>query len=235
MAFAAAALLCLPGAAAAATVDARSLRAVTRADPWQLSFTDRAGRVVLEEASGAGLGPVGTVGFRTAAGWFHATREIEGHAEGASYAATLETSDPLGRRIELRLQPVYEGYIALRARVTGGTTADVTATGIAFRARDGERYLGFGERSNAVDQRGGEVEHYTAEGPFQTEERPFVAGFVPPGDTARARTPPTSQCPGSCRAPVTGSCSTTPRRAATDWGSTTPALGASRCSRPSSR
>ena len=36
--------------------------------------------------------------------------------------------------------------------------------GIAFDARPGERYLGFGERSNAVDQRGREVESYVAEG-----------------------------------------------------------------------
>ena len=134
---------------------------------------------MLEEAGGPGVGPVGPVGFRTAGGWFHATRELEGRSEGDAYVATLATSDPLGRRIELRLEPQAGGEIAVRARVTGATVADVTATGIAFASRDGERYLGFGERSNAVDQRGREVEHYAAEGPFQTEERPFIPGFVP--------------------------------------------------------
>ncbi|HVH18930.1 MAG TPA: TIM-barrel domain-containing protein, partial [Myxococcota bacterium] len=55
------------------------------------------------------------------------------------------------------------------------------AIGIGFRARPGERYLGFGERSNAVDQRGQVVESYSAEGAFQPEERPFVPNaFVPP-------------------------------------------------------
>ena len=53
--------------------------------------------------------------------------------------------------------------------------------GIAFRARGGERYLGFGERSNAVDQRGHEVENYVAEGPYQADERAVRSrAFVPP-------------------------------------------------------
>jgi len=50
---------------------------------------------------------------------------------------------------------------------------------IAFPARPGERYLGFGERSNAVDQRGGEVEDYVAEGPYEEDERPVIPSFVP--------------------------------------------------------
>ena len=57
---------------------------------------------------------------------------------------------------------------------------DVLATGISFVAPPGERHLGFGERSNAVDQRGREVENYVAEGPYQEVERPFISGFVPP-------------------------------------------------------
>src|SRR5205085_171211 len=57
---------------------------------------------------------------------------------------------------------------------------DVDHAGIAFGAPPGERQLGFGERSNAVDQRGNTVENYVAEGPYQPDERPFIAGFVPP-------------------------------------------------------
>ena len=46
--------------------------------------------------------------------------------------------------------------IRLRASLSGLSTAatGVTALGIGFDARPAERYLGFGERSNAVDQRG---------------------------------------------------------------------------------
>ena len=141
---------------------------------------ERGGGTVLAEAPGAGSGPTGRLGFRTAAGWFHATRVIDGRRVGPAYEATLATSDPAGRRLALRLEPDAPGVIALGARVTGPDTAGVTHTGIAFRARGGERYLGFGERSNAVDQRGREVESYVAEGPFEEDERAFVPAFVPP-------------------------------------------------------
>jgi alpha-glucosidase (family GH31 glycosyl hydrolase) len=168
-------------AASAARVEAGPLQARTTETPWTLAFTDRDGRPVLTESPGTGTGPTGRLGFRTAAGWFHATRAVRSRAAGSTaYDATLATSDPLGRRIELRLERDAGGVIALSARVTGPAPADVTHTGIAFRARPGERYLGFGERSNAVDQRGREVESYVAEGPFEEDERAFVPAFVPP-------------------------------------------------------
>jgi alpha-glucosidase len=56
----------------------------------------------------------------------------------------------------------------------------VTATGIGFEAPATERYLGFGERSTGVDQRGREVENRVSDGPYQEHERPFIASFVPP-------------------------------------------------------
>ena len=46
------------------------------------------------------------------------------------------------------------------------------ALGIGFDARADERYLGFGERSNAVDQRGNVVENYVADGPYQPDGAP---------------------------------------------------------------
>ena len=108
------------------------------------------------------------VAFRTAAGEFHATRVIS----RAGSRVTLATNDPSGRRVKLRL---LRG--ALSARPLGGGVRSVE---IAFRARGGERYLGFGERSNAVDQRGRSVENYVAEGPFEQDERAAVPAFVPP-------------------------------------------------------
>ena len=108
------------------------------------------------------------VAFRTAAGEFHATRVIS----RAGSRVTLATNDPSGRRVKLRL---LRG--ALSARPLGGGVRSVE---IAFRARRGERYLGFGERSNAVDQRGRSVENYVAEGPFEQDERAAVPAFVPP-------------------------------------------------------
>jgi alpha-glucosidase (family GH31 glycosyl hydrolase) len=167
-----AAAVVAPQAAASQQLDAGSLRAHTTADPWSVTFADRAGRAVLAEARGA-------LGFRTSAGWFHARRAVGGSGGSRSFRVTLTTSDPLGRRLSVRLARDAEGVIALSARVTGPRLAEVTHTGIAFHARPPERYLGFGERSNAVDQRGNEVENYVSEGPFEEDERGLVPSFVP--------------------------------------------------------
>ena len=116
-------------------------------------------------------GAPGTLGFRTGAGWFRATRAVED--------TLLATDDPAGRRLKLDFSPSASGVVALQVRVVGGSTADVTGMGIFLRAPGGERYLGFGERSNAVDQRGHEVENYVAEGPFEADERALIPSFVP--------------------------------------------------------
>jgi alpha-glucosidase (family GH31 glycosyl hydrolase) len=127
-------------------------------------------------ASGAG----GRLGFETTTGWYHATRIAGGRAPSRP-DFTLATDDPDGRRIALRLdrggQP---GVVRLRARVVGGPTGDVVAMGIGFRAQGSERYLGFGERSNAVDQRGSTVSDYVGEGPYQPREYAITAATVPP-------------------------------------------------------
>ena len=60
-------------AAQGAQVEAGPLQARTTETPWSLAFTDRDGRPVLTEYPGAGSGPTGTLGFKTALGWFHAT------------------------------------------------------------------------------------------------------------------------------------------------------------------
>lgn len=166
------------GAGAPAVATAGSLRATISARPWGVSFTDRSGREVLAEHPGTGPGPIGTLGFRAAGGWRHATRVLAARVEGRGYLAELATTDP-SRRLEVRLVPDAEGVIALRARVLG-PAADVDALGIGFRARPGERYVGFGERSDAVDQRGATVENYVSDGPFQPAERPFVSAVIPP-------------------------------------------------------
>jgi alpha-glucosidase (family GH31 glycosyl hydrolase) len=161
-------------------VDAGSLTAQIVLDPWHLSFTDPSGETVLSEDSRPGSGPSGPLGFRTPDGWAHATHAVSSDRDGDAVTVVLETSDPLGRRIEARILPDADGVIAVEARVVSGPTGDVTALGIGFRAEAEERFLGFGERNNAIDQRGNVVENYVADGPYQPEERPFVAAFVPP-------------------------------------------------------
>jgi alpha-glucosidase (family GH31 glycosyl hydrolase) len=168
-----------PSPAAGATVaPAASLRAEVTEDPWHLALTGAGGDPVLSEHPATGPGPIGTVGFRVHGAWQHATRVISSHREGRTYVAELQTTDPL-RRIQVRLAPAAEGVIGLDARVIG-PTAGLEAVGIGFEAEPGERYLGFGERSNAVDQRGNVVENHVADGPYQAAEYPLIELFVPP-------------------------------------------------------
>ena len=154
-------------------VAAGSLRARSTGDPWRLVFLDRSGAAILRVLPRAGLR------FLGADGWVRATRVLQRRRTRRAHLATLATDDPLGRRLALRIEPDAEGVIALRVEVTGRTAGQATRLGIGFRARGAERYLGFGERSNAVNQRGREVESYVAEGAFEPDERALVPLFVP--------------------------------------------------------
>ena len=173
-----AAALAVPSAASARpAIDAGSLRVRLAADPSRLVLAEPGAGVVLAEHPGTGSGPDGTLGFRTAAGWEHATRVAATRRDGDDFVAELETTDP-SRGIELRLTREREGVIGLVARILG-PTAGVDAVGAAFDGSPGERYLGFGERSDAASRTGGEVESYVADGPYQPEEYAVLPAFVP--------------------------------------------------------
>jgi alpha-glucosidase (family GH31 glycosyl hydrolase) len=148
-----------------------TLRAQLETDPWRLSFVDGAGRTVLAEG-GEGLG------FRVSGGWVRAVRALDARVEGDAIVARAETDDPLGRTLEVRAAPEADGVVAVSAQLAGG--GGHSAIGIGFAARPGERYLGFGERANAVDQRGRVVESYVADGPYQRgAESQAIRAFVP--------------------------------------------------------
>src|SRR5439155_470681 len=165
-----AALLVMAPAAAAdqRSVAAGPLTAHIDTNPWHLRFSDSSNRTVLTEALGRGLGYSNGSGT-----WFYATRVTSDQSTGDAYEADLATTNPL-TGIHVRIASNASGVIALSASAPGASQV-----GISFDAAAGERYLGFGERSNAVDQRGQTIENYVAEGPYQPVERPFIAGFVP--------------------------------------------------------
>ena len=166
-----------PSAGAVTAVSAGDLRAEIGGDPWALRFVQDRGPT-LSQSRATGTGSTGTLGFRTAAGWFRSTKVLSRRRDGRAYEVELATTDPDGRRLTARLKPDGEGAIALRASIDG-SRAGVTAVGIGFDRAGPERYLGFGERSNAVDQRGQTVENYVYDGPWQPEERPFIRAFIP--------------------------------------------------------
>lgn len=150
-------------------------------DPWRLRFVDADGGAILTEAAAADAGPSGPLGFRTAAGWVHATRAASVRRRRNGLSAVVETDDPLQRRIAVDLAVDGPGIIALSARIEGdGETADIEALGLGFDSDASERFFGFGERANAVDQRGRTVEGWVADGPYQEDERAIVGTLVPP-------------------------------------------------------
>ena len=133
-----------------------TLRAVVEPDPFRIKVVDGAGRSVLEEVAGGGL-------HLRAGGIDHrATKLVAERRDGDVYTATVATADPAGRTLHLRIEPAGDGVLRIAATVEGGGAEQV---GTAFTARDGERYLGFGERSNAVDQRGNERRELRRRGP----------------------------------------------------------------------
>ncbi len=174
-----AAWLAVAGVASAEpVVRSGPIEAHVAADRWNLEFKDPSGSAILAEHPGTGSGPSGTLGFRTALGWNHATEVVSSSIEEGVYTAELATTSAL-HTIEVELRPAGKGIIALDAHLVGPTLG-VKAMGMGFTAPEGERYLGFGERSNQVDQAGSEVENYVADGPYQDEEYLGIQAFVPP-------------------------------------------------------
>ena len=86
--------------------------------------------------------------------------------DAAAPGGLLRLADRAGPGLTVRRGA--EGVVEVRA-----------PTRLTFRLRPGERLLGFGERSNAVDQRGRVVENVVSEGPYQPDELPVLGPFVP--------------------------------------------------------
>lgn len=174
-------ILAMPGHAFAAvgpTVKSGPLTAVVGKGSWSFSLHERRRGRILVERPGTGASGVGRIGIRDAAGgWHRATRVVrQGRKGRASISVVALKGAPQQLRIEVA--PGRGGIMRLEASVIGSADG-IEAIGMGFRTRRGERYMGFGERSNRVDQRGREVESWVGEGPYQAEESDVIKGFVP--------------------------------------------------------
>ena len=159
-------------------VDAGSLRVRVTAEPFTLTIDGPGAQPVVHQSD--------AIAFRSAGTVAHAKNVISQRRVGRAYVAALSTDDLFGRTIALRIEPQGEGIIALSARIDGAT-AGVDMISASFAVGGSERFFGFGERVNAVDQRGNDVENYVSDGPYQRLELPAIAAFVPlPGYRPRA-------------------------------------------------
>ena len=160
--------------AGAASVSSGPLRATIGEHPWHLSFKQRGGRT-LDEA------PALALAFHTPAGWMHATEVLSMRHTSHGLVSQVATSDPAGRRLEVRLEAAGDGALFLRAKIAGDVDqTDVDATRIGFASPSSERFFGFGERSNAIDQRGHDVENYVSDGPWPAEDYGIAQAATPP-------------------------------------------------------
>ena len=186
------------------TVDAGTLKLHVSESPWSLTFYDANGDPVLREYAGGGDGPVGSLGLfpgspaegsggvaslapldagepatppHRAIGWLRELRVLEsGVRADGEWSAILAVGES-DRRLRVGARAESDGVIALVVSdLDGGTQA----LSIAFEAQtDDERFVGFGERGNSVDQSGNTIENYVAEGPYQDDEYAIIGAVVP--------------------------------------------------------
>jgi len=167
--------VCALASAAPAHADAISsgpLTASVNQQPWHVTFVQKGGATLTEA-------PAATLAFHTAAGWMQATSVVTARRDGKNLLVDVATTDPAGRHIAVRIFPGGSGVLALRA-VVDGDAQDVDAMRIGFTTPSSERFFGFGERSDVLDQRGQDVENYVSDGPFPSNNRALVAGTIPP-------------------------------------------------------
>src|SRR5690606_30211805 len=106
--------------------------------------------------------------------WFHGTRVQSVAREGKKVRLDVATNDPLGHDLLVTLTPRASGVITVSSRIEPGSGAVpglehlASVSGAAFERVPGERFIGFGERSNAADQTGNEVFNWAEEGPFSS-------------------------------------------------------------------
>ncbi|ABL80477.1 glycoside hydrolase, family 31 [Nocardioides sp. JS614] len=140
---------------------------------WSVRFVDRDGTVLATVARDA-------IALVTAAGRVPADHVVAVHDDDV---VELGTADP-ALTASVRVSPAGDGAYAV---AVAGSGSGITAVSIDFRAPRDERYLGLGERSDAVDHRGREVQNRVLDGPYTTSQALLVSGFVPqPGYSSRA-------------------------------------------------
>ena len=76
----------------------------------------------------------------------------------------------------VRVRAAGEGAVAVEVQAPAGARA----ARMEFASPPGERFYGFGERSDAVERRGRQTENYVSDGPVRPEDYRYVKASVPP-------------------------------------------------------
>jgi alpha-glucosidase (family GH31 glycosyl hydrolase) len=134
---------------------------------------DSAGAINFVQSGGPALRG-GVASVRAGGRWHRATRAVSVRRSGNASVVVLATRG--GGLVELTVRPRRGGALAVEVE----PRRQARAVSMTFRAPTGERYYGFGERSNAVSPLATTVESYVSDGPFTTDSHPVVEAVVPP-------------------------------------------------------
>ncbi|XVX19412.1 TIM-barrel domain-containing protein [Actinomycetota bacterium] len=160
---------------AAAATPLRLDMSTAPGQPWSLRWTDRRGSTVLAAVE------EGALSVQTSAGRATVTRVLSATSRGASPTVELATDRP-GVTVRVSARRLASGDYSLSAVASG---VGVTHVAIDFAADAQERFLGTGERSHAVDQRGHEVLNRVLDGPYAPKQG-AVEPYIPkPGFSMR--------------------------------------------------
>ncbi len=131
---------------------------------WAVRFTDADGTVLASVKKDA-------IALVTADGRVPADHVVAVHDD----VVELGTADS-GLTASVRVSPDGDGVYAV---AVDGHGDGITGVSIDLQAPADERYLGLGERSDAVDHRGYQVENRVMDGPYTEGQTFLVTGVVP--------------------------------------------------------
>jgi alpha-D-xyloside xylohydrolase len=128
------------------------LTLVVRADPWRLTLLGPAGQVVWDEAADQ------TLGYQTSTGQTYRALRLTsvGFMGDGTVQLMAATDDPAGGAITVEAHVL--GPRTFRLTVVPDTGTAVAAIAGTFMSPADERFVGFGERFDSVNQRGRNVE-----------------------------------------------------------------------------
>jgi len=158
--------------------------------PHLLSFEDERGETALGQLRGFGCEPLDPAAPHPAAdvteseGWaadpprlrWHdavATGDLEVSADAGQLTVRLE---PGGELVRIEVRSGGEGVVAVSSRLLGEPPALLS---VAFSCEPGERFWGFGERSDRVERRGSSAECWVGEGARRLEDQPLLTAITP--------------------------------------------------------
>jgi len=128
------------------------LTLLVRADPWRLTLLGPAGEVLWDEPADQ------TLGYQTTDGQLHRASRLTsfGNIGNDVFQLVAETDDLAGGTMSIEIRAL--GPRMFRMTVIPDTSLQVAAIFGALLSPADERFVGFGERFDSVNQRGRQVE-----------------------------------------------------------------------------